>query len=130
RADLRRGYRLAEHPDRRAASLRARRESRADARRVSRGSGSNREGGRGGRESGGDGPVARRLIMLYDLGEHRIETLGEHFVAPSASVIGRVRLGRAVSVWFGAVIRGDVAPIVIGDGTNVQDNAVIHVDSD
>ena len=68
--------------------------------------------------------------MLYDLGEHRIETLGDYFVAPSAAVIGRVRLGRAVNVWFGAVIRGDVAPIVIGDGTNVQDNAVIHVDSD
>lgn len=68
--------------------------------------------------------------MLYDLGEHRVELLGDCFVAPSAAVIGRVRLGRDANVWFGAVIRGDSAPITIGDGTNVQDNAVVHVDAD
>ena len=69
--------------------------------------------------------------MLYDLGEHRVQTVGGQFyVAPSASVIGRVRLGRDVSVWFGAVLRGDSAPIMIGDRSNVQDNAVVHVDGD
>jgi carbonic anhydrase/acetyltransferase-like protein (isoleucine patch superfamily) len=68
--------------------------------------------------------------MLYDLEEHRVELLGDCFVAPSAAVIGRVRLGRDANVWFGAVIRGDSAPIVICDGTNVQDNAVVHVDAD
>jgi len=68
--------------------------------------------------------------MLYDLGEHRVELAGDCFVAPSAAVIGQVRLGRDANVWFGAVIRGDSAPIVIGDGTNVQDNAVVHVDAD
>ena len=50
------------------------------------------------------------------------------YVADTARVTGDVRLGDGVSVWYGAVIRGDVAPIVIGDRSNVQDNAVIHCD--
>jgi len=69
--------------------------------------------------------------MIYRLGDARVATVGDDFfVAPTASVIGRVRLGRGASVWFGAVIRGDGNDIVIGDMTNVQDNAVVHVDSD
>lgn len=69
--------------------------------------------------------------MLYELGPHRVETAdGECFIAPSAAVIGRVALGRDVSVWFGAVLRGDGNDIRIGDRSNVQDNAVIHVDGD
>ena len=69
--------------------------------------------------------------MLYDLGSQRVTTVGdEFFVAPSASVIGRVFLGRDANVWFGAVLRGDNHDIRIGDRTNVQDNAVIHVDYD
>jgi carbonic anhydrase/acetyltransferase-like protein (isoleucine patch superfamily) len=69
--------------------------------------------------------------MLYDLGEHRVQTVGnEFFVAPSAAVIGRVQLGRDASVWFGAVVRGDGNDIRIGDRSNVQDAAVIHIDSD
>ena len=69
--------------------------------------------------------------MLYRLGDLRVATAGEEFfVAPSAAVIGRVRLGRDASVWFGAVIRGDSNDIVIGDSSNVQDTAVVHVDSD
>jgi len=69
--------------------------------------------------------------MLYDLGEHRVQTAGdEFFIAPSAAVIGRVVLGRDASVWFGAVLRGDGNDIRVGDRSNVQDNAVIHVDSD
>src|SRR5690606_35047462 len=70
-------------------------------------------------------------VVLYDLGEHRVQTIGDDFyVAPSASVIGRVYLGRHANVWFGAVMRGDVNDIRIGDDTNVQDTAVIHVDAD
>src|SRR5690606_11259332 len=49
---------------------------------------------------------------------------------PTAAVIGRVRLGKGASVWFGAVVRGDSNEIVIGDSSNVQDTAVVHVDSD
>ena len=50
------------------------------------------------------------------------------FVAPSADIIGRVKIAADASVWFGAVIRGDEAPISIGEGSNVQDNAVLHCD--
>lgn len=54
--------------------------------------------------------------------------LGEGvFVAPTASVIGDVILGAESSIWFGAVLRGDVFPIRVGARTNVQDNAVVHV---
>lgn len=49
------------------------------------------------------------------------------FVAESADVIGDVHLGRDSSIWFNATVRGDVHRIVIGDESNVQDNAVIHV---
>ena len=49
------------------------------------------------------------------------------YVAPSAVVCGDVTLGSECSVWHGAVVRGDEAPITIGDQTNVQDNAVVHV---
>jgi carbonic anhydrase/acetyltransferase-like protein (isoleucine patch superfamily) len=52
----------------------------------------------------------------------------EVFVADGARVIGRVRLGRNVGVWFGAVLRGDNEWIAIGDETNIQDNAVLHSD--
>lgn len=50
------------------------------------------------------------------------------FVAPSANVIGNVTLGDQSSVWFGAVLRADSDSITIGARTNIQDNAVIHVD--
>ena len=50
------------------------------------------------------------------------------FIAPTATVIGDVSLGNQVSVWFGAVVRGDSDYIKIGDRTNIQDNAVVHCD--
>jgi carbonic anhydrase/acetyltransferase-like protein (isoleucine patch superfamily) len=52
----------------------------------------------------------------------------EVFIAPSATVIGQVLLGDEVSIWFGAVLRGDSDQISIGAKTNIQDNAVIHCD--
>lgn len=50
-----------------------------------------------------------------------------NFIAPSADVIGDVTLGRGVSIWYHATVRGDVNWIRIGEGSNVQDNAVVHV---
>lgn len=50
------------------------------------------------------------------------------FIAPSADVIGEVRLASDVSIWFGAVLRGDVALLEVGEGSNIQDNAVLHAD--
>ena len=51
-------------------------------------------------------------------------------ICPGAHVLGDVELGEDVSVWHGAVIRGDVAPISIGNNSNVQDNCVIHGSDD
>ncbi len=54
-------------------------------------------------------------------------TVGEDvFVAPSADIIGDVRIGDRCSIWYQAVIRGDVMPITIGDETNIQDGSVLH----
>lgn len=50
------------------------------------------------------------------------------FIAPSASVMGNVSLGEEASVWYGAVLRGDMAPIQIGRQTNLQDGTIVHVD--
>ena len=52
------------------------------------------------------------------------------FVAPSADVIGRVTIGEEASVWYHVTLRGDINEIVIGARSNVQDNAVVHVESD
>ncbi|KAK8465336.1 hypothetical protein PHAVU_009G059200 [Phaseolus vulgaris] len=49
------------------------------------------------------------------------------FVAPSASVIGDVQVGRGSSIWYGCVLRGDVNSIRVGSGTNIQDNSLVHV---
>lgn len=54
----------------------------------------------------------------------------ETFIAQGAAVIGRVVLKKGASVWFNAVLRADIADIVIGEYSNVQDNSVIHVDYD
>jgi carbonic anhydrase/acetyltransferase-like protein (isoleucine patch superfamily) len=50
------------------------------------------------------------------------------FIAPGAAVMGDVTLGEDASVWYGAVLRGDMAPIVIGAETNLQDGTIVHVD--
>ncbi|HTO03373.1 MAG TPA: gamma carbonic anhydrase family protein [Opitutus sp.] len=52
------------------------------------------------------------------------------WVAPSATVIGDVTLGAQTSVFYGAVLRGDIARIVVGEGSNIQDNAVVHLADD
>lgn len=66
--------------------------------------------------------------MIYQF-EERVPQLGKDvFVADSADVIGSVELGDQASVWFNAVLRGDTDLIVVGAGSNVQDNAVLHTD--
>jgi carbonic anhydrase/acetyltransferase-like protein (isoleucine patch superfamily) len=66
------------------------------------------------------------LMPLYRLGDREPQVPEGAFVAPSATLIGAVELGTESSVWFGAVLRGDFDRIVIGHGSCVQDNAVIH----
>lgn len=53
---------------------------------------------------------------------------GAAFVAPTATVLGDVVLGRDCTVWYGAVLRGDDGALRIGEGSNIQDNAVLHCD--
>lgn len=67
-------------------------------------------------------------MPLYSLG-HLTPQLGlEAWAAPSADLIGDVRLGARASVWFGAVIRADNTPIIVGEESNIQDGAVCHSD--
>ncbi len=53
---------------------------------------------------------------------------GNYWVAPDAQIIGNIILHENASIWFGAVLRGDNEPIIIGEGSNVQDGAVMHTD--
>lgn len=48
------------------------------------------------------------------------------YIAPNAVVVGDVFLGKDVNIWYGAVLRGDSGAITVGDGTNIQDNCVVH----
>ncbi|QCI14371.1 gamma carbonic anhydrase family protein [Pseudomonas putida] len=66
--------------------------------------------------------------MKYRLGDLRVETHPTSWAAPTATLIGKVRLQAHASVWFGAVLRGDNELIDIGEGSNVQDGTVMHTD--
>lgn len=66
----------------------------------------------------------RTLMNIFD----KAPNVDKHaFVAPSASVIGDVQVGRGSSIWYGCVLRGDVNNIKVGSGTNIQDNSLVHV---
>lgn len=69
-------------------------------------------------------------MPLYELDGKapRLADAESNWIAPDAVLIGDVELGRNAGVWFGAVIRGDNEPIVIGADTNVQEHAVMHTD--
>ena len=66
--------------------------------------------------------------MFYDLKDKKPKNSGENWVAPNATIIGDVTLERNTSIWFNAVLRGDVENIFIGEGSNVQDGSVLHTD--
>ncbi len=67
--------------------------------------------------------------MQYALGDARVTTDGDAFwIAPTAVVIGKVKLAKNASVWWGSVLRGDNEPITIGEGSNVQDGCMFHTD--
>ena len=67
--------------------------------------------------------------MKYSLGEDRVQMADDAWIADTAAVIGKVTLEAGANVWFGAVIRGDVEHITVGEHSNVQDGAVMHADS-
>ncbi len=66
--------------------------------------------------------------MIYSLADHKPEIHPSAWVAPSAVVSGKVVLGVGVSVWYGAVLRGDLEMIVVGENSNIQDLSVCHTD--
>jgi len=65
--------------------------------------------------------------MLYRWGDALPQLGKDVYVAPNATVIGRVTLGDHSSIWFGTVVRGDVGIIRVGARSNIQDNCVVHV---
>ena len=69
-------------------------------------------------------------MAIYELDGKKPVIPASCFVADNATIIGDVTLGERVSILFGAVLRGDNEPITIGDGSNVQDNCVLHNDPD
>lgn len=68
--------------------------------------------------------------MLYELDgvAPDVPADGDYWIAPGAHVIGKVRLLKGASIWFGAVLRGDTEWIEIGEGSNVQEGSVLHTD--
>ena len=67
-------------------------------------------------------------MPIYQLGDDKPIIPASAYTAPEATLIGKVILGENASIWFGVVIRGDNDSITIGNGSNVQDNAVLHAD--
>jgi len=66
--------------------------------------------------------------VLYTLGDTAVRAEGDFWVADTAVVVGKVLLKQDASVWFNAVLRGDNELITVGEGSNVQDGAVLHTD--
>ena len=64
--------------------------------------------------------------MEFELGGLRPRVHPDAYIAPTAILIGDVVIEAGASVWFGAVLRGDEATITVGEGANIQDNAVLH----
>ena len=66
--------------------------------------------------------------MFYDLKDKKPQNSGENWVAPNATIIGDVTLEKNSSIWFNAVLRGDIENIHIGEGSNIQDGSILHTD--
>lgn len=68
--------------------------------------------------------------MIYKLDgiEPEFSMDGDYWIAPSAQLMGKIRIESGASVWFGAVLRGDTELILVGEGSNVQENSVLHTD--
>ena len=67
-------------------------------------------------------------MTIYALGELTPQIDATAWVAPDANIIGNVILSAQASVWFGATLRGDNEAIVLGAGSNIQENCVLHTD--
>ena len=68
-------------------------------------------------------------MPLYSIGERRVTLIGkDHFVAPDATLVGDITLEAGASIWFQVVIRAENDRMAIGEGSNIQDGSVLHVD--
>lgn len=67
-------------------------------------------------------------VYALDGVEPVLPETGDCWIAPDANVIGRVVLHAGASIWFGSTLRGDNEPIIVGEGSNVQENCVLHTD--
>ena len=67
--------------------------------------------------------------MIYSLKDKTPKIGGNNYIAPNATLIGDIELGEDVSIWFGAVLRGDMSKITIGNASNIQDNCTVHGDT-
>ena len=66
--------------------------------------------------------------MIYKLGADKPILEGDYYVADNATVLGKVRLCKDSSIWFGAILRGDTELITVGERSNIQDGSVLHTD--
>ena len=66
--------------------------------------------------------------MIYDFEEHTPKMDPKSWVASNAVIIGKVELKKDSNIWFNVTLRGDVEPITVGEGSNVQDGSVLHTD--
>jgi carbonic anhydrase/acetyltransferase-like protein (isoleucine patch superfamily) len=66
--------------------------------------------------------------MIIDLGDKKPRIGSNVFIAPTAVIVGDVVISDGASIWYGAVLRGDMASIFIGENSNVQDNCTVHTD--
>jgi len=69
-----------------------------------------------------------RSMTIYKLGDHQPDIHQEAWVAPSADLMGKVKLEKGSSVWFNTTIRGDNELITVGENSNIQDGCVLHSD--
>jgi carbonic anhydrase/acetyltransferase-like protein (isoleucine patch superfamily) len=67
-------------------------------------------------------------MPIYRLGEHTPQIDPQSWIAPNATVIGRVQLARNVSIWWNCTLRGDTDLICVGENSNIQDGSVLHTD--
>ena len=65
--------------------------------------------------------------MIYKYKDKTPDVDKAVFVAESADIIGEVKLGKNSNVWYNSTLRGDIAPVIVGENTNIQDNSVLHV---
>ena len=68
--------------------------------------------------------------MIYKYKDKTPDVKKAVFVAGSADIIGEVELGKNSNIWYNCTLRGDIAPVIVGENTNIQDNSVLHVAHD